>query len=234
MSKPAVKLQHPSDRLRAWRTALFKEHNLVNTLWLNLHPVVESELYRAAQPTPWQLPKLIEKYGIRSVLNLRGRKPHRAFYALERERLEAAGVPMIDLELYSRRLPGSNELRALKEAFMRAPKPILMHCKAGADRSSLASTLYLYWFKDIPMEEAVASQMRFWPYGYIRSSKAGVIRHWLLEFAKYRKQHPDADLIEWAAQWDDPKRRRDYEKAFHDTRGGIVANLVFENILRRE
>jgi len=32
----------------------------------------------------------------------------------------------------------------------KAPKPLLVHCKAGADRTSLASALYLYALKHDP------------------------------------------------------------------------------------
>jgi protein tyrosine/serine phosphatase len=38
-----------------------------------------------------------------------------------------------------------------------APKPLLIHCKAGADRTSLASALYMYAIKkDIDAEKQIS------------------------------------------------------------------------------
>jgi protein tyrosine/serine phosphatase len=220
--------------MKAWYGSLITQHNLVNVVWLNLHPVVEGKIYRAAQPTPWQLKRLVEKYGLRSVINLRGAKPHRPVWALEKRACDEAGVKLVDVSIFSRRIPDDRILTALKEAFEEAEYPALMHCKAGADRSSLASVLYLHWMEGVPLKEAMAKHLRFWPYGYIRNSGAGVISAFFEAFLAYEKSHPGADLIEWSKRWRDREARKAFEENFRRNRTSPVADFIFEKILRRE
>ncbi|WP_353662581.1 hypothetical protein [Hydrogenimonas sp. SS33] len=234
MSKPAVRLDTPARRARAWYRSLIVEHNLVNTLWLNLHPVDEGKLWRSAQPTPWQLKKLVKKYGFKTVINLRGSKPHRPVYALERRTCDELGVTMADISLFSRRIPDDLMLRELKTLFETVEYPALMHCKAGADRSSLASTLYLHWMKKMPVREAMKSQLRFWPYGYIAASGAGVIGAYFEAFVAYEKKHPGADLIAWSKQWRDRDHRKAFEDSFRKEGRSHLADFFFEKILHRE
>ena len=234
MSKPAVRLDTPMERAHAWYRALIRQHNLLNVVWLNLHPVVEGEIYRSAQPTPWQLKRLVRRYGFKSVINLRGHKPHHPVYALEKRACEETGVKMVDVSLYSRRVPTDLELKRLKEVFEKAPKPALMHCKAGADRSSLAAALYLHWFHGVPAAEAAKRHLRFWPYGYIRGSGAGVIAAWFDAFAEYEKSHPGADIVEWSRRFRDRDVRKAFEKDFKARRKNRLADFLYEKILRRE
>ncbi|WP_201353200.1 fused DSP-PTPase phosphatase/NAD kinase-like protein [Hydrogenimonas urashimensis] len=234
MSKPPVRLDTFAEKARAWYHALISQHNLVNIVWLNLHPVAEGKIYRSAQPTPWQLEKLIREYGFKSVINLRGEKPHRPVYALEKRVCDEKGVPLIDVSIFSRRIPDDTTLKALKKAFEKASFPVLMHCKAGADRSSLASVLYLHWVEKMPIEEAMRKHLRFWPYGYIKSSGAGIIAAYFEAFVDYEKEHPGADIIEWSKRWADRERRKAFEKRFKENRTSFVADFFFEKILRRE
>jgi protein tyrosine/serine phosphatase len=234
VSKTPVALETLPQRLKAWYGSLITQHNLVNVVWLNLHPVVEGKIYRAAQPTPWQLKRLVGKYGFKTVINLRGAKPHRPVWALEKRACDEAGVELVDVSIFSRRIPDDRMLLALKEAFEKAAYPALMHCKAGADRSSLASVLYLHWMENVPLEEAMRRHLRFWPYGYIRSSGAGVIAAYFEAFLDYKKSHPGADLITWARQWRDREKRKAFEARFRENRTNPLADFIFEKILRRE
>ncbi|WP_300362195.1 sulfur transferase domain-containing protein [Hydrogenimonas sp.] len=234
MSKPPVKLDTFSQKTKAWYGSLIKQHNLVNVFWLNLHPVVEGKIYRSAQPTPWQLKKLIRKYGFKTVINLRGEKPHRPVYALEKRTCEEMGVRLIDVSIYSRRMPDDTILLALKEAFEKAEYPVLMHCKAGADRSSLAAVLYLYWIEKVPLEEAMKRHLRFWPYGYIENSGAGIIKAFFEAFLAYEKEHPGADIVEWSKRWADRERRKAFEKEFREKNTHPIVDFLYEKILRRE
>jgi len=114
---------------------------------------------------------------------------------LEKMACEEAGVKMIDVEIYSRDLPDRSRLESMAKAFDEAEYPVLMHCKAGADRTGLAATLYLHWKESVPLEEC--DQLKLIPYGHIKSSDAGIIDFYFEEFLKYKEQHPDADLFEW-------------------------------------
>ncbi|WP_456449182.1 fused DSP-PTPase phosphatase/NAD kinase-like protein [Hydrogenimonas sp.] len=234
MRKPPVRLDTFGRRVAAWYHALIRQHNLVNVLWLNFHPVVEGKIYRSAQPTPWQLKKLIRKHGFETVVNLRGEKPHYPVYALEKRTCDEMGVKMIDVSIYSRRMPDDRILLALKEAFEKAEYPVLMHCKAGADRSSLAAVLYLYWIEKVPLEEAMKRHLRFRPYGYIESSGAGIIKAFFEAFLAYEREHPGADIVEWSKRWADRERRKAFEKEFKEKRTNPIVDFLYEKILRRE
>ncbi len=128
----------------------------------NLHEVLEGEVYRSAQPSAAQLVEWTTAYGFRSVLNLRG--PSDAdWYQVEQKtaarlNLTHADFAMRDSEILT--LDRAAALMALMEAL---PKPVLIHCKAGADRTGLAYR---------PCFWQVQVRARHWPRRRSRSATA--------------------------------------------------------------
>ena len=218
-----------SDKIKAWYRALVTEHNLVNTLWLNLHPVDE-RLFRSAQPTPWQLKKLIRRHGIRTVINLRGEQPKSPVYQFEKKVCDEMGVALENTRIFSRSVVEARFLRDLKKIFEACEYPALMHCKAGADRSSLAAVFYLHWVKGWPIKKAYRKEVRFWPFGYIRRSGAGIIAYYFEAFIAYEKEHPEADIVAWTETLDRDAMKEGFEKS----RKSSLVDLFYEKILRRE
>ena len=53
------------------------------------------------------------------------------------------GLSLYDLPLSATRRPARLELLRLIDVLERCPYPLLIHCKSGADRTGLASALYL-------------------------------------------------------------------------------------------
>lgn len=109
----------------------------------NHHVVIPGELYRASQVTAGDIARYSADLGLGSVLNLRGAAPGAPWYDAERAQASASGVVMADF-----RMSASEDLTVAEAetliALMRAlPKPILIHCKHGSDRTGLASALYL-------------------------------------------------------------------------------------------
>lgn len=109
----------------------------------NFHPVVEGQFYRSAQPGAAALKQYIDTYGIRSVINLRGGKPGKAWYDDEVATAAAAGVSHYDFVMSASRLLPQDEAERLISLMETAEKPLLIHCEAGADRTGLAAALYL-------------------------------------------------------------------------------------------
>lgn len=108
----------------------------------NFHTVVESEVYRSAQPGPGDLEAWAAVHGIRSVLNLRG-PSDQAWYRDEIAASERLGLVHADFGMRASEMlsePRAQELIALMKSL---PKPLLIHCKQGADRTGIASALYL-------------------------------------------------------------------------------------------
>jgi protein tyrosine/serine phosphatase len=118
---------------------------------LNLHTVKEGVLYRSAQPTGRDLRMVAEEYRIRSIINLRGASLDKDWYNEEVAVSQELGLERVDIKMSAARLPHREDLLRLFDAFKNLPRPILIHCKAGADRTGEAVTLFameqLKWSK---------------------------------------------------------------------------------------
>jgi protein tyrosine phosphatase (PTP) superfamily phosphohydrolase (DUF442 family) len=119
----------------------------------NLAVVDAGRVIRSAQPTS-QLPRLVMQYNLRSILNLRGGNPADSWYEAEVRTTQANALAYYDLPLSATRRPTRRELLFLIDIFERCPYPLLIHCKSGADRTGLASALYLMTCKGQPPEQA--------------------------------------------------------------------------------
>jgi len=109
----------------------------------NLHAVSPGQVYRSRQLAPAELEDVVARYGIRGVLNLRGRHKDSQWYQEERRTLHRLGVSMVDHELSAGREVAPSELDALVRELACQPKPVLIHCEGGADRSGLVSAAWL-------------------------------------------------------------------------------------------
>ena len=108
----------------------------------NIHTVEPGVLYRSAQLDGPALEALIRRDRIATVLNLRGAAPGSLWYEREVAATAAAGAGHLDLGLSANRQPDGNTLAQLIEILRTAPKPLLIHCNSGADRSGLAAALF--------------------------------------------------------------------------------------------
>ncbi|MFN0134789.1 MAG: fused DSP-PTPase phosphatase/NAD kinase-like protein [Phycisphaerae bacterium] len=108
----------------------------------NFHAIEEGRAYRCAQLYPETLDWVIQRYGIRTVVNLRGPNPQMEWYPRQKAVCEKNTITQIDIPLSAFNLPPPEQLLALYDAFKSAPEPILIHCRAGADRSGMASALW--------------------------------------------------------------------------------------------
>ena len=120
----------------------------------NFHPVYDHQVYRSAQLSDNQLREKIEQYGIRSVLNLRGRKPDERWYRDEMAVGRELNVAHADYKLSARKELSVKQMAELVTLMRKLPKPLLVHCQGGADRSGLASALYLYAVQQDSAEKA--------------------------------------------------------------------------------
>ena len=114
--------------------------------------------------------------GITTVFSLRGGK-HMPQYLFEVETCARLGLKLECFKMSAREAPTVERLDMLFEVFDRIEKPFLMHCKSGADRTGLASALYLlvYGGADI----ATAKKQLSFDFIHIRRTATGVLDHFL-------------------------------------------------------
>jgi len=134
----------------------------------NFEVVDPGRLYRSAQLDPADLEKVIRQHGIRMVVNLRGESTTRSWYLEEREVCRRLQVRLLDLRWSARKLPKPERVTTLLTAYHDGPYPMLIHCAAGADRTGLASALYLIDQKDSPASKAHTQSLNLahghWPF----------------------------------------------------------------------
>lgn len=117
-----------------FRSFLFQE---------NLHSVIADDVYRSAQPSPEMLEYWIETIGLRSLINLKGGNlVDRELSASTRTAI-AAGLDVQYVRLSARRWPSPAEVERLIASLDTAPRPVLIHCHGGTDRSGLAAAIAL-------------------------------------------------------------------------------------------
>ena len=147
----------------------------------NFHAITPGEAYRSAQLKPDELASYIERYGIKSVLNLRGQSIRSSWYRDEMQVAAARNVAHFDVGLSARRAPTARETRELIEIFRRAPRPILIHCLGGADRSGLVAAM---WKVVVDGEEKVEArrQLSFW-YGHLPFGEKAVLDRFFTNWA---------------------------------------------------
>lgn len=146
----------------------------------NWHAIVPGQAYRCAQLPPEQLIADIQRYGIRTVINLRGTSPDFGWYLNECRATRDADISQEDITLSAYRLPARHELRRLVEVLDRADRPILLHCRQGVDRTGLAAALFLLLNSDATLDEA-RKQLGF-RYGHV---SIGPTRNMLQFFELY-------------------------------------------------
>jgi protein tyrosine/serine phosphatase len=208
------------NRLKLYLYALFVEHSILNIFWKNFHKVDEG-VYRSAQMNPYTLKKIIKRYKIKTIISFRRDSDTSPLTVLEREVCKQMNVKFKHISLSSRSLPSAEKLMELKKEFEKMQKPVLLHCKAGADRTSLASLLYLYWTKK-DLRKYLKRELSFWKVGHIKSSKAGIIDFYFSEFMKSGEK----DIIEWSRKYRNILQKKFKPKGFW--------SFINDKILRRE
>lgn len=201
---------------------LLVDHGVFRLAYLNLHRLGPNA-WRSAQPAPHQIGR-IARLGVRTIVNLRGARWCGSYW-LEQAACRRYGVRLIDYQVRSRAAPSREELLGARELFQRLELPALFHCKSGADRAGLMSTLYLIAVDGVPVAEA-RRQLAL-KFGHIRQADTGILDHFFECYLAYDRDKP-TPFFEWVAtvyEADEVKR------SFH-AKGW--ANLVANRLLRRE
>ncbi len=166
----------------------------------NLHEIVPGKVYRSKQPSPVRLEYFIAKYGIKTVINLRGFCPgdHTPWYKEEIRVTSRLGVSHEDITFSANRLPSPDELRRLIEILDHTSYPILFHCKQGADRTGLTATIVHLLFTNATLSEA---RHQLWPrYGHVQFGRTAAMDEFFDRYERWLDERPHTPELfrEWA------------------------------------
>ncbi len=131
----------------------------------NFHVVAQDVMYRSRQLDRAELIHYITTYQIKSIVNLRGMNAGSDWYQDERRVAQELGVTHHDYGISANRDVSDEDLNAIMSILRDAPKPVLIHCKSGADRTGLIAALYQYAQGRRSAEEA-AGELSMW-YGHL-------------------------------------------------------------------
>ena len=173
-------LSTPDNRRRALAYQRWMDHGFLRVYWSNMHQIAP-DVWRSNHPTPDRFARL-SAMGIRTIVSLRG-SATAPWALLEQEACTAAGITLETVALQSRAAPPKAELQKLIALFRRVEKPLLMHCKSGADRAGLASAIYLLVIEKRPLAEA--RHMLSLRYIHVKWSKTGVLDLLLDQFEAF-------------------------------------------------
>lgn len=131
----------------------------------NFHEVIAGQVYRSSQLGDAQLEQYVKANGIKTIINLRGENGRSAWYRQEKETAEKLGVQHIDFGMSARKELGLARVAQLVQIMRNAQKPLLIHCKSGADRTGLAAAIYVS--RVAGLDEKTAEQQLSIRYGHV-------------------------------------------------------------------
>lgn len=156
----------------------------------NFHPITPGEAYRSAQLDKDELEYDIRKFKIRSIINLTGKDVGEPLYREEIATCREMKVRHYDLGISAGKTPSSHDIEKLLQLFRNAPRPVLIHCRAGADRSGLAAALWKVVIDGVP--KSVAGEQLSIRFGHLPFGPTQVLDAFLKKWVKPNRATIDA------------------------------------------
>lgn len=166
----------------------------------DFHTVVPKQIYRSRQLSKEQFSDVIHEYGIKSIINLRGANPGSQWYSDEMAVAAQNHIQHYDLALQSEQLPSKTSFQTLVTILETAPRPLLLHCQSGVDRSGFAAAISLI-LMDAPIE--AAEKQESWR--YLVFSKESIGKQFLASYKKWLAENQlttsKQNFLRWLAQY---------------------------------
>ncbi len=169
----------------------------------NFHWVREGEAARSSQANFGGLEGLMRRHGLNAIINLRGENNDLSWWRYERRVCARLGARHFDAMLDSRHLPTRNMLVRLTEAFETAPRPFLLKCSGGHDRTALAAALFVIHRGGWAGRDTAMRQFDSRLYGHTPKK----YQHWLRHFPAFAEEEAQGTpLAEWVRTGYRPER----------------------------
>jgi protein tyrosine/serine phosphatase len=153
----------------------------------NIHVVEPGQLVRSGQLSKAGFARVIRHDGIRAIVNLRGAHGGAPWYEDELAVSDSLGVAHYDYGLSAERPVTRTQIDSILALLRAVPKPVLIHCQGGADRSGLVAALYEA--EIVGRTPAVADRqlaLRYGHFPYLGSRTVAMDR----SFWAYLRAHP--------------------------------------------
>lgn len=189
----------------AWIDSLLIDHAVFRLAWSNFSAVAPGRLYRCNHPTPARLAALTRRYGLKTLINLRGRTGNGSD-ALSRAAAQELGLDFVDMPLESRGAPQRDRILRLHDIYRNMHAPALIHCKSGADRAGLAAGLFVLFHGGTARQALQQLSLRF---GHIRQARTGILDAFFHHYARVAEGRKP--FLDWVREdYDEAALRRDF------------------------
>lgn len=159
----------------------------------NVHPVIADQVYRSEQLGAKHLQQVIQTNQIKTIIDLA------PIDTLQNEEHIAHidHLTYIYFPLQSMGITPARQLKQLTYYLQTAKRPLLIHCKAGADRTGLASAMVLI-LENAPIETAM-KQVNLIRYGIINIHSTGraTLKHYVDWLKKHNLKSSKAHFLLW-------------------------------------
>lgn len=109
----------------------------------NFHEIDSGKFYRSAQLSDDEFEETVKKYGIKTVINLRGSQPGEWWFDAEKRVLDRMSVRFENIGFSTEQVQTKEDWSRYLELIRTAERPILVHCRSGADRTGEATAVYM-------------------------------------------------------------------------------------------
>ncbi len=111
--------------------------------WSNFHTVTQGKFYRSAEMDNDELVYYLKTYKIKSLVNLEG-KSEKTWYRDEIDVCKELNINHYNFRMSAVHMVNNDTTDKLINLLKNIPKPILVHCYGGADRSGYVSAIWQY------------------------------------------------------------------------------------------
>ena len=109
----------------------------------NFGIVEKNTFYRSGQLSAKRLEHYIKKYKIKTVVNLRGERPNATWWKQELAVTQRNNICFYNISMTASKLTSKKNIYTILNIFDTAPRPLLVHCQGGADRTGEVSALWV-------------------------------------------------------------------------------------------